>query len=135
MLSLVALEECRPCPECRKASLKGSLMDTEQLNQADEGIPSRAEVDSFAGLPDEELWALLEESKRTAMVGLKAPGRRRGTWKGKLLIDEARLKEAEKTVASQRGVTLLSADPLLPFVTVKLDDLEALRNVRRLPVL
>src|SRR6266516_1617747 len=97
-------------------------------------VPPRTQESSFAGLSDQSLWQQIIASGRTAVVGLKGPGSTRGVWKAHILLSAAQRARARKLVLAPAGVRLLAADPILPFVTVKLDSEAALRAIRRLPV-
>jgi serine protease len=98
-------------------------------------VPSRAFESPFAAKSDADLGAEIAKAGDTAVIGLKAPGQARGVWKATVLVDDAQWRAARRAVLSQNGVTLVSADPVLPTLVVKLADQAALAAVRRLPVI
>lgn len=87
---------------------------------------------TFASLSDANLWERIEKSGNKAVVGLKAREHRRGVWKGTVLASRAHRADAKGALLAVPGVTLVSADSLLPVVTVKIDSVAALRSVRSL---
>lgn len=103
--------------------------------ELNEQVPTYAEErpGTFADMPDESLWEHVAYSGRVAVVGLRKPGANRGVYKGRILVDRASWMNARQAVVTQRGVELIFADTLLPTVRVKLDDIDALRAVRKLP--
>lgn len=99
------------------------------------GPPSRLREGqySFNRLSDEHLWIYVANSDNLAVIGLTRPGLARGVWRGKVLLERAQWREAERAVAAHPGVELVSSDSLLPRVTVRIRDAAALAGVRRLP--
>lgn len=99
-------------------------------------VPTRSQDRSggFVDMADDTLWGYVAESRGLVVVGLKAPGKNRGVWRGKLQLDRSQWARARHAVTSQQGVTFVSADTLLPTIRVTLADIEALRAVRKLPV-
>jgi hypothetical protein len=89
---------------------------------------------TFADMDDEKLWDFVAYSGNVAVVGLRKPGVNRGVYRGRILMNGEEWRNAAHAVTSQPGVTLIFADSLLPTVKVRLDGIEALRAVRRLPV-
>jgi serine protease len=101
-----------------------------------QGIPTRAEErpGTLAELSDDELWVHISASGGVAAVGLRAPGAVRGVYRGQILITGSQRSEARRAVLAQRGVELLRADDLLPVLELRLANREALRAIRRLPM-
>jgi hypothetical protein len=99
-------------------------------------VPPRSQdrAGGFVDMSDEALWGFVSASDGMVVVGLKAPGANRGVWRGKLLVDRSQWEQAHRAVVSQRGVAFLSADTLLPTIRVKLSGIDALRAVRKLPI-
>jgi hypothetical protein len=99
------------------------------------GPPSRLQEGqySFNTLSDEHLWIYVANSDSVAVIGLTRPGLARGVWRGRVLLDRGRWREAERAVTRHPGVELVSSDSLLPRVTVRIRDAAALAGVRRLP--
>lgn len=104
-------------------------------SMADEQVPTYSEErpGTFVDMPDEVLWEHISYSRNVAVIGLRKPGVNRGTYRGRILLDRAEWANAAHAVVAQRGVTLLLADTLLPTIKVRLDDIEVLRSVRKLP--
>jgi subtilisin family serine protease len=102
---------------------------------AQDPVPTRSEQrpGTFIELSDAELWRYVAAGEGRAMVGLKAPGNRRGVWRGQVLVDRGAWTQGRTAVLAQRGVALVKADDLLPRVEVRLDGPEALAAVRKLP--
>jgi subtilisin family serine protease len=76
----------------------------------------------------------IEASDRTALVGLKAPDQPRGVWQGKILLNSAQWEEAKRVITSASGVALVSADAVLPLITVRLENASVMRRLRALSV-
>jgi len=102
----------------------------------DPQVPTRSQqrAGTLVELSDEALWRYVEAAGGRAAVGLKAPGKVRGVWRGQLLLDRGQWVQARNAVLAQPGVSLLRVDDLLPTVEVRLESREALAAVRRLPV-
>lgn len=101
----------------------------------DREVPTRSEERSgtFNDFSDQALWAAIAASEQHAVVGLKMPGRNRGFWKGRILMDRSEWAQARQAVVSQPGITFVSADTLLPTVEIRVRDIVALSRVRKLP--
>jgi serine protease len=67
------------------------------------------------------------------VVGLKAPGARRGVWRDAVLVPPGERRLAESRVLGIPGVRLVSREDGLPAMSVRLRDRSALRAVRRSP--
>jgi subtilisin family serine protease len=85
-------------------------------------------------LPDAALWTLVDAADGHVTIGLKAPGAARGVYKGRILMDRTRWREAKAAVQAQPGVTVLASDTLLPTLRVRIEDATVLGAVRRLSV-
>ncbi|HEV2146180.1 MAG TPA: S8/S53 family peptidase [Longimicrobiaceae bacterium] len=98
-------------------------------------VPTRSQqrAGTFVELSDAELWRYVAAAEGRATVGLKAPGKNRGVWRGQVLVDGAEWARGRTAVTAQRGVSLLRVDDLLPTLEVRLDGPDALAAVRRLP--
>lgn len=100
---------------------------------ADVEPPARNDPRSAVVASDAELWRRIDAAGRTATIGFKAPGARRGVWRGTRLVQDSVLQQGRQAVLSQRGVTLRSEDDQMPRIEVTLEDREAMERVRRLP--
>lgn len=89
---------------------------------------------TFVDMPDSLLWQHVEYSERVAVVGLRQPGRNRGVYRGRVLMDRSQWEQARRAVIARPGVELIWADTLLPTVQIRFDSFESLQQVRRLPV-
>jgi subtilisin family serine protease len=100
------------------------------------GIPSRQaeRPGTWLDLGDEALWQRISGSGGVAAVGLKAPGTARGVYRGEVLIGRGDWQNARAALLNRPGITLVSADDLLPILEVRVADLRALRAIRRLPM-
>jgi subtilisin family serine protease len=100
------------------------------------GIPTRAQErpGTFADMSDRDLWSHIEFAGGTAVVGLKAPGAARGVYRGEVLVDMVTASQARQAVMRHPGVSVLAADDLLPVLDVGIASAEALRTLRRLPI-
>jgi subtilisin family serine protease len=97
-------------------------------------VPSRVSESSFAAMSDTDLWTGVADADQTVVVGLKVPGQARGVWKSAVLLDHTEWESARRAVLDQKGVTLLTADPVLPTLVVRVADQATLAAVRGLPV-
>jgi hypothetical protein len=100
------------------------------------GVPtySQERPGTFADMADSLLWKHIEYSGNVAAVGLRKPGRTRGMYRGRLLMDRAELPQFSRAVTSSAGVELVWADTLLPLVRVRFADFDTFRRVRGLPM-
>jgi subtilisin family serine protease len=126
---------------CSDQPTSPAPIDTElapsQARSADQrNIPTRAEErpGTFADMADADLWDHVLFSDQLAVVGLKNPGVARGIYLGEILIDRFQANQARQAVVNQPGVRLVEADDLLPIVEVRIESLEALAALRRLPM-
>jgi hypothetical protein len=101
------------------------------------GIPTRSEErpGTLIDLPDAALWRHIAAADGMAVVGLKAPGRVRGVYRGELLLSRVEWRQAHRAVESERGVSVLEADDLLPLLKVRIESAAALSALRRLPII
>ncbi|MBA2244487.1 MAG: hypothetical protein H0W11_06000, partial [Gemmatimonadetes bacterium] len=99
-------------------------------------IPSRQEErpGTFLDLSDEELWQALLVSDGVAAVGLKAPGTKRGVYRGQILMARGQSAQARRALLARQGIELLKVDELLPLIEVRFTSAAALAAVRRLPI-
>ncbi|MGI9181933.1 MAG: S8 family peptidase [Longimicrobiaceae bacterium] len=99
-------------------------------------IPSRQEErpGTFLDLSDEELWQALLVSDGVAAVGLKAPGTKRGVYRGQILMARGQSAQARRALLARHGIELLKVDELLPLIEVRFTSAAALTAVRRLPI-
>lgn len=95
-------------------------------------VPPRTDALSAITLSDEDLWRRIEQD-HTVVVGLKAPGKNRGVWRDQVLVSEVEWDAAKKAVSDIPGVTLIEANPDLPFIVVTVPDAETLKRIRQLP--
>lgn len=83
--------------------------------------------------PDSALWRGGGESGQRFAVGLKEPGSPRGVWRDRVLISERTWTSTLRMLSATPGLTLLSADTILPNVLVHLASPSVLSYVRGLP--
>lgn len=75
---------------------------------SDETPPRSAEpAHSFVHLSDSELWGYIHAGGRTAVVGLKQPGRNRGSYNGTVLVSTQQRAAAKEEVLSRFGIRVL----------------------------
>ena len=89
---------------------------------------------TFVDMPDSLLWQHIEYSEHIAVVGLRKPGRNRGVYRGRVLMDHSTWEQSRHAVMSRPGVELIWADTLLPTVKVRFASFDAFEKVRRLPM-
>lgn len=99
----------------------------------EEDIPPRTGL--ATRMTTQALWARLLEQRSPgeAIVGLKRPGARRGTWRGQMLVTPRELEDAGETLRRTSGVEVLRADGR-GWAVVRLATEHALAAVRVLPV-
>lgn len=121
---------------CSDAAPPTAAPDVDPAMAAGERIPTRQEQrpGTFIERSDAELWAFVQQSGGRAVIGLKAPGTPRGTWRGRVLMSPVEWSQARQAVLHQRGVELIEADALLPTLEVRVASQAALAAVRRLPM-
>lgn len=118
-------------PDAPQADLPAASFSADVLGD----VPARAGDPryTFVNMPDDSLWSQLAQTDTTALVGLKAPGARRGTYKGRTLVAATEKATGEQAVAATSGITLLNKRDELPIIRVKIADEKALTQLRRLP--
>lgn len=84
-------------------------------------------------MADEELWAAIQRGGRLAHVGIRKPGRTRGFYRARLLLDAADWRGGVQALAARPGVEVLLSDTTVAMVRVRLRDAAELAAVRRLP--
>ena len=101
-----------------------------------QGVPARTQErpGTFLDMSDADLWGHIAAADGVAVVGLKAPGRARGVYRGELLLNRVEWSHARRAVEAQRGVVVLAADDLLPLLEIRLENASALSALRRLPI-
>lgn len=98
--------------------------------------PSRASdspLPQWSFASDSLLWRALEASDSTLVVGLKAPGSVRGTWKGQTLVSKAQQNVVLTQLVGNPELRFLASDTLLPHVFVRVSSLGALHRLRGQP--
>lgn len=136
LLPAAALLLIVACSDVTAPPQEAASIQTEPLQARQAGpIPTRAEENpsGWASETDEELWELISSRGAVAVVGLRTPGSPRGSWQGKLLLSRAEFVGGRRAVSATHDVTLLAEDSLVAAVMVKLGNIEALRQLRRLP--
>lgn len=98
-----------------------------------ESVPPHDQNSSFFALSNSDMWEHLKAHGGVAVIGLKARGANRGTWKGKTLISPAERAHAESVIRASPDATLIWSDPRLPIVHVQFPDIEAMARHRTLP--
>lgn len=84
----------------------------------------------FSDLSTSDLWGILHQRGDRAVVGLKDDHETHGFAKGQILVDPAERAEAEASIQTLSGVRLMSADDLLPTITVEVDNAGAVAALR-----
>jgi len=132
VLLLVGLSACTEQPTTPRSADKAGP-PVAAMTDDPQRVPTRAEErpGTFIDMSDAELWRHLQHSDRTAAIGLKAPGAVRGVYRGEILVDRAQFNQATVAMNTHQGVSVLSVDPLLPIVEVRIESLAALRALRR----
>lgn len=87
----------------------------------------------WAEVSDADLWTQVQRAGSYAEIGLKLPHQRHGMAGGTVLVSAAQRAMGKRAVAAVGGVTVQSADTLLPLARVKLASLAALSALRRHP--
>lgn len=105
------------------------------LNIRAEAVPARQlGKNTFAGLPIDALWAKILASDANAVIGIKAPGARRGVWKATRLISRADVESYVSRIEAMAGIDSITyRDPIMPFIVVRLTSRAALEAIRHLP--
>jgi subtilisin family serine protease len=104
------------------------------LNADDVPSYSQERPGTFVDMPDSLLWGHITHSGHVAIVGLRKPGRNRGVYRGRVLMDRSQWEQSRHAVTSASGVELIWADTLLPTVKVRFASFDAFVAVRRLPM-
>jgi hypothetical protein len=135
IILLFALGACTEQPTTPR-SAEDSSSPGAALTADPQGIPTRSEErpGTFIDMSDAELWRHLQFSDRTAAIGLKASGAVRGVFQGEILIDRARWDQATLAMRGHPGVSVLSVDPLLPIIEVRIQSAAVLGALRRHPM-
>lgn len=98
-------------------------------------IPTRAQEypGSWANRPDSAVWNRAASADSTVLIGMRAPGRTRGTWRGNNLIRRDQWTQAQNAIREHPGVTVLYADSLRPFLLARVSGVEVVSSLRKLP--
>lgn len=83
--------------------------------------------------PDSLLFAHTATLDTVFAIGIKAPGRTRGVYRGQWLLDEVTWAGARSDLAVRSGVRVVFVDTLLPIIRAKITSVGALAVIRRLP--
>lgn len=123
------------CTDRSEPLLADGAATVPALDAVDQQVRSRAEESprNSVHTSDERLWQLLDYGRGTALVGLKAPGRRRGVWRAQVLMTRSEHTTGRNAVRAMPGITLLGDLPPLPVVEVRISDADALARLRKLP--
>lgn len=90
-------------------------------------------ITSWGRLSDDSLWTHIVAAQGIVDVGLRPPGRRNGMERGRVLLSRSARSSYAAAIRVQKGVHVLTADTLLPILKLRLEDRQALANLRRLP--
>lgn len=127
MLAGVAVTGCnydeplRPVdPSVAPAVVSGGAEDADRITRWDR-------------LNDDSLWTHIVAAQGLADVGLRPPGRASGMERGRVTVARAARASYAAALRAQKGVQVLSVDTLLPILKVRLENRQALANLRRLP--
>jgi hypothetical protein len=97
-------------------------------------VPARVSDPRYAAfLPDTDLWAAGAAGDSTFLVGIKAPGTRRGIWKARVLLTPTARVAATQALGTGRGVTIVQRYDGFPMVRVRIANFPAFQALRRSP--
>lgn len=127
---------CRDAPTSPSGTIPGPSAAAFVSQESADGIPtySQERPGTFVDMPDSLLWQHITYSEHVAVVGLRKPGRNRGVYRGRVLMDHSQWEQSKNAVTSAPGVELIWADTLLPTVKVRFASSDAFEAVRRLPM-
>ncbi len=136
LAAVLFLAACADEPTTSPADATSTSTALQSRGSANPRIPTRAEErpGTFADMSDADLWEHIRFSEGRAVIGLKAPGSARGVYRGEILISGAEKNQARQAVMNHSGVRVHSVDDLLPMTEVTIQSLDALRKLRRLPI-
>jgi subtilisin family serine protease len=126
---IAALAACSDQPQPTAAPGAAQARGAQQIPTREQERPG-----TLIQRSDAELWSYVQQGGGTAVVGIKAPGAARGTYRGRVLVDRSEWTQGRAAILAQRGVSLVKTDDLLPTVEVRLADQAALSAVRKLPM-
>lgn len=87
----------------------------------------------LASFSDAELWDRVSASDRLAIVGMRRVGVGRGVWQATRLIGSNEVAQRTQELVRASGVeAVVYRDGLLPFVVIRLRDVQSLATIRRL---
>jgi hypothetical protein len=84
-------------------------------------------------MSDAELWQHLQAQDGHAVIGIKNPGEARGIWRNRVLVSPSTMTGAVNVLRARQGAEVLSVYDRLPFVTLRIESLNALSAIRALP--
>ncbi|MBV6520303.1 MAG: hypothetical protein MNPFHGCM_00408 [Gemmatimonadaceae bacterium] len=85
----------------------------------------------FDRLSDEALWAEIRNAGGTAEIGLRRSGQRHGMANGRVLISRPERDVVVRDIGTVAGISVRSADTLLPIASVRVASLAALSALRK----
>lgn len=88
---------------------------------------------SWAVESDSTLWLAGQKVGSIFNIGVKAPGKRRGIYRGITLISNEGRLDVSRILQAARGIAIVNRDDRLPLFKVRIDDLAALTAIRRSP--
>jgi Subtilase family len=106
-----------------------------EIASIDRSVPVRGEAGegyTYADLSDDGLWVEVKGGDGRAVVGFKAPGRKRGVYGARRLVEKLSWTRSANALKSMDDVTVESIDTLLPRATVRIHSRSALAKIRRL---
>jgi subtilisin family serine protease len=134
-LSLAALLALAACSDQSNPASPEAAAPAQARTADGQPIPTRAQErpGTWVERTDAQLWAAISASDGVAVVGLKSPAAVRGVYRGRVLVGRSEWSQGRGAVVAQPGVTLLSADDLLPTLEVRIGGPASLAALRRLP--
>lgn len=87
----------------------------------------------WAALGDDSLWKHVEASRGVVDVGLRRPGQANGLRRGRVMVSAAQRAAGRAVIAAVRGVEVVAEDTLLPILKLRVRDVGALGQLRKLP--
>lgn len=124
---------------CSDTPQRDSLVEPERALEPSANAHRNAQLQrsgggrNWAHASPEELWREISQTDSTLIVGLTAPGQRRGVRNGEVAISRTEWDEARRAVIHLPGVALVDEDTILPTLRVKVEQLETVRRLNRLP--
>lgn len=99
--------------------------------EAEHAAPVR--VDPWRDWGSAEMWAYAARNDSLITLGVKSPGAPRGIYRGKWLVSAPAWSGALQAVRHHPGVQVVQVDETAPMILLKVESVEMLESLRRLP--